>query len=403
MTHKAKPTTEPAARLRQQAEARLEQQPAPAVPGDPHRLLHDLQVHQIELEIQNEELQRTQDALTIAQERYFDLYDLAPVGYFTVSATGVITAVNLAAGTLLGTTKGRLLQRLFAQSIAPADADDFHRYRQQLLHQPTARAIHAEPPLASGDLRMVQADGTLIWVQMHGALTTDAVGAPVLGLIVTDITARKQAEQALLTLAEKEVLLKEIHHRVKNNLQIISSLVSLQADNIPDEHCRAELVTVRDRVRAMAFVHEALYQTDNLEQLDFADYAGRLLRGLWDAHGGPPGPVQLHTALASVRFPVDQAVTCGLILNELATNAFKYAFPNGRAGTVTVTLEHNPATRAVCLRVQDDGIGLPPGLDWQQTHSLGLRLVQMLGSQLQAQVVIGPGPGLEIRLHFRLK
>ena len=218
-----------------------------------------------------------------------------------------------------------------------------------------------------------------------------------------DITERRQTEEQIKTaLVEKEVLLKEIHHRVKNNLQIISSLVSLQADTLTDEHCRAEFAVVRDRVRTMALVHETLYQTYNLAKLNFADYATRLLSYLWDAYRGTIGPVQLKFAVAPVVLPVEMAVPCWLILNELVTNAIKHAFPNSRAGTVTVAMAHEVATGTVILRVQDDGVGLPAGIDCSKALSLGLRLVQMLAGQLHGTVETGSGPGTEFRINFKL-
>ena len=232
----------------------------------------------------------------------------------------------------------------------------------------------------------------------------DAAGN-VIGVIgiARDITDRKQAEaQIKAALAEKEVLLREIHHRVKNNLQVISSLVSLQADTLDDDRLRAVFGDVRDRVRTMALVHEALYQTTDLAQLDFADYAARLMQHLWRAHRAPAGTVQLNLAVASVHLPVDTAVPCGLILNELASNAIKHAFPAGRSGTITVALDYAPATRAACLRVHDDGVGLPAGLDWRESSSLGLRLVQMLAGQLRGTAEPGPGPGTVFRVNFVL-
>jgi len=222
-------------------------------------------------------------------------------------------------------------------------------------------------------------------------------------LLQANTTLQANAKEIKAALAEKEVLLKEIHHRVKNNLQVISSLVSLQADSLTDDYTRSEFAEVRDRVRAMALVHEALYQTGNLAQLNFADYANRLLRQLWDAYRRPTGTIRLNLAVAPVLFPVETAVNCGLILNELASNALKHAFPDSRDGAVTVAMDHDPATGAVCLRVQDDGVGLPAELDWRQTKSLGLRLVSMLAGQLHGTAETGPGPGAEFRIKFNLQ
>jgi two-component sensor histidine kinase len=219
-----------------------------------------------------------------------------------------------------------------------------------------------------------------------------------------DITELKQAEEQIkASLAEKEVMLREIHHRVKNNLQVISSLVSLQSDSLADERMRAVFADVRDRVRAMALVHEKLYQTGDLALLNFADYAAGLLQHLWRSHGALAGKVRLNLAVTPVALPIEAAVPFGLILNELAGNALKHAFPDNSGGEVTVGLEHDPATGAVGLRVSDNGVGLPADLDWRQSSSLGLRLVKMLAGQLRGTVETGTGPGAEFRVTFYLK
>jgi len=218
-----------------------------------------------------------------------------------------------------------------------------------------------------------------------------------------DITERKQAEEQIrASLAEKEVLLREVHHRVKNNLQVISSLISLQADILTDERMCAVFNDVRDRVRAMALVHEQLYQTGNLAQLNFAEYAASLLEYLWRSHGALSEKVQLRCIIAPIVLPIEKAVPCGLILNELAGNALKHGFPNGRAGEVTVALERDPVTETACLRVSDNGVGLPVGRDWRQSGSLGLRLVHILTGQLRGTLETGTSPGAEFIITFRL-
>ena len=226
-------------------------------------------------------------------------------------------------------------------------------------------------------------------------------GGQVTGLsaVVHDITARCAAEaQVKAALAEKEVLLREIHHRVKNNLQIIISLINLQGDSLADDHLNTVFNQVRNRIFTMALVHEQLYQTSDLARLNFADYAARLLRYLWEVCG-PPAAVRLELAIAPVLLPPDTAVHCGLILNELVSNALTHGFSAGRTGTLLVGLEQTtPAS--LTLRVRDDGVGLPAGLDWRNTKSLGLHLVQLLTSQMHGTVDIGPGPGTEFRVAF---
>ena len=213
-------------------------------------------------------------------------------------------------------------------------------------------------------------------------------------------------EKLRASLREKEVLLKEVHHRVKNNMQVISSLVALQADGLQDPALRAILQDVRDRVRSMALVHEKLYQSENLARVEFAEYARSLLNYLWRAHGKEAARVRLSQDLQPIQLSVESAVPCGLILNELASNALKHAFlgknpGNGEGWEVKVALG-NGSAGLVVMRVSDNGIGLPPGLDWRQCSSLGLRLVQMLTGQLGGTVEVQTqeGQGTEFQVVF---
>ena len=229
-----------------------------------------------------------------------------------------------------------------------------------------------------------------------------------------DITGHKRAEEALQKahdelaiqveertreLAEKEVLLKEVHHRVKNNLQVISSLVGLQADGSKDETVRGVLRDVTYRVRSMALVHEKLYQSSDLARIDFTEYTRGLMSYLWRAHGAAAANVRLTLDLEPVLLPVDTGVPCGLILNELAGNALKHAFLGRNEGEVTVSL-HQTANGRICLRVRDNGVGLPQGLDWRQVPSLGLRLVQMLSGQIGANLEVSSGEGTRFEIVF---
>lgn len=215
-----------------------------------------------------------------------------------------------------------------------------------------------------------------------------------------DITRIKKAEERLkVSLHEKEVLLKEIHHRVKNNLQVIASLVDLQTNTLADPSLQGLFQEVRDRVRSMALVHEKLYQSESLARVDFADYAGTLLAYLSRAHSRPGCAIEVKTDLKPVSLSVEQAVPCGLILNELISNAFKHAFRDRTHGTVWTRLDFGPDGR-VRLRVSDSGVGLPPGLDWRHARSLGLRLVQLLAGQLHATVQVQTGSGTEFEIAF---
>jgi PAS domain S-box-containing protein len=217
-----------------------------------------------------------------------------------------------------------------------------------------------------------------------------------------DIGERKRAEESIRTsLHEKEVLLKEVHHRVKNNLQVISSLVDLQADDISDPAFRAISQDVRDRVRSMALVHEKLYQSENFGRVEFSEYARSLLSYLWRVHRPIAANIQLQFNLDPVKLPVDMAVPGGLILNELASNALKHAFAGRPGGQVSIALRTDSQNH-VHLVVSDNGVGLPTGLDWRHARSLGLRLVQMLTDQLHGTAQAQNSDGTQFEITFPL-
>ena len=253
------------------------------------------------------------------------------------------------------------------------------------------------------EYRLVWPDGSLHWVNVASKYFFDDSGrcTRLMGAI-TDITDRKQAEERLqASLHQKEVLLKEIHHRVKNNLQIISSLVNLQSDSIDNPDVRNLFQDVRDRVRSMALVHEKLYQSENLSNVQFDEYAGSLLNYLRQAYGKSVGAIGLIQELQPVTLSVEMAVPCGLILNELVTNAIKHAFRGRSTGEVRTALRCDP-DGSIRLCVSDNGVGFPPELDWRKTGSLGLRLVQMLAGQLNATVEVNCGNGTEFQINFKL-
>jgi two-component sensor histidine kinase len=209
---------------------------------------------------------------------------------------------------------------------------------------------------------------------------------------------RQKAAAALAAaLAAKEVLLQEVHHRVKNNLQIISSLLNLKAESLPDIAQRA-LEDSQRRIRSMALVHEQLYGGADPGELDFADYVRSLTSDLMNAYRGELERVRLRLELEPVLLGVSQAISCGLILNELVTNALKYAFPGSRTGEVLVELRGQGGK--IELRVADDGVGFPPGFDWTQSHSLGLRIVALLTHQLSGTLRNDPAAGTSFTLTF---
>jgi two-component sensor histidine kinase len=214
-----------------------------------------------------------------------------------------------------------------------------------------------------------------------------------------EILERKQAEAQLqASLVEKETLLKEIHHRVKNNLQVISSLLYLQSHALTDPQLQALFRESQDRVRSMALIHEILYRSYDLARIDFADYLEHLVTHLCRSYGVEMHRITLTIEAEPVFLDIDRAIPCGLILNELLTNALKYAFPGDRTGALHLRLRAAPDQ--VMLAVRDTGVGLPEGVDVEHTPSLGLRLVHMLTMQLGGTLSLERGEGTAWTLTF---
>ncbi len=214
-----------------------------------------------------------------------------------------------------------------------------------------------------------------------------------------EIAERRQAEQQVReSLKEKEVLLKEIHHRVKNNLQVISSLLRLQAAEIQDPAMAALFYESQERVRAMALIHEQLYRARNLAQVDFASYLRRLTEHLGQSYRAEETLIQLRVEAADVSLPVDCAVPCGLIANELIANALKHAFPSGRRGSVLVRLDAQGGRTVMSVR--DDGVGFPKETDFRSARSLGLQLVCSLADQLGGTLELKRDRGTEFVISF---
>ena len=203
------------------------------------------------------------------------------------------------------------------------------------------------------------------------------------------------------SLQDKEVLLKEIHHRVKNNLQIISSLFNLQARKVKDANTLEILHDSQNRVRSMALIHEKLYHSDNLAQVDFSEYVKSLAHSLLQSYKNNKVAIDVHFELDAISLPIETATPCGLIFNELVTNALKYAFPNEKKGNIWIEARQT-SPNGFTLRIADDGVGLPPGLDLKTVGTLGLQLVTNLVNQLDGTLEIENKNGVAYTISFQL-
>lgn len=221
--------------------------------------------------------------------------------------------------------------------------------------------------------------------------------------VFSDISERKRAEQALrASLEEKTVLLKEVHHRVKNNLNVVSSLLNLQAEAAGNVDVQKILAESQDRIRAIARLHEYLYRSEDLALIDTADYVHDLVNHLYMTYGTALEDLDLQVAVDDLHLDLDTAIPCGLILNELISNALKHAFPQEVKETPgRLSIELHRQEGGICLRVADNGIGLPPAFDIQNTSSLGLQLVAMLSKQLGATLDVQRAAGTVFNICWR--
>jgi PAS domain S-box-containing protein len=316
-------------------------------------------------------------------------------GLYTIDPQGRLTFLNPAAERLLGWTEGDLLGQPMHAVIRGG-----HPEGQPV---PATECRILEVLRSHGTLQgeevFTRRDGTMFPVVFTSSPIITA--GEVVGAVVAfqDFTAHKRAEEALkASLREKEVLLKEIHHRVKNNLQIISSLLNLQAGHSEDPLLQAMLEDSQHRIQSVALIHEHLYQASDLARIDFGSYVHNLANQLFHSYQHLASHVTLSTDMADVSLGIDQAIPCGLLVSELVTNSFKHAFPDGRSGKVSITLRM-AADRAT-LVVHDTGIGIPEDLDIHATDSLGLQLVWALSEQLGGSLTLERHEGTLFRLTF---
>jgi PAS domain S-box-containing protein len=220
--------------------------------------------------------------------------------------------------------------------------------------------------------------------------------------IMYDVTERKQAEEQIReSLGEKEILLKEIHHRVKNNLQVIMSLLRHQAEYAQDQKIHDIFLESQSRIKAMSFIHEKLYQSDNLAKICLRDYIGSLAKSLFSTYKVNAAQIHLAVDADDISLGVDTAIPCGLIINELVSNSLKHAFPDSRTGRIAITVR-TVRPGEFELVVDDDGVGIPPGLDIINAKSLGLHLVTLLAkNQLRGNIEIMKNTGTRFRIRFK--
>lgn len=336
-------------------------------------------------------------ALEESEAKYRGLVEQSSDGILLIDSSGTVLDCNPIFEALAGTGKERITGRKVWETTPSLMPAPFRSPEEVgILAAKWKNGIEAGLPVQHFE-SAVKEDSGVQQIIEHALYPIFHKGNLLIGDIMRDVTEQRQASEALRSsLQEKELLLQEIHHRVKNNLQIICSLINLQMGKIGEgNQAECGLRDTENRVRSMAFVHELLYQSDEFAAIDFSAYVRRLSDFLIQAYEAEDERIRLEFSLDRVSIPIDKAIPCGLIMNELISNALKHAFPEGRSGTIQVRLSRQ-ADGFVELTVQDDGIGFAAG----KRGGIGLTLVESLTAQLHGRLEIEDDGGRLTRVAF---
>ena len=337
------------------------------------------------------ERKRAEQVLEESERRFRTIIETAQEAIFLKDRDLRYTLVNPAMAALFGAPAADLIGRTDAELFGREDAvgiaaDDRRVLAGEIVREERSRSVQGKTYIFSI---------TKVPMRNETGETTGICG------IAHDMTERKQMEEALrLSLQEKEVLLKEIHHRVKNNMQVISSLISLQSRHLTDKAAIEMFRESQQRIRSMALVHEKLYQSKDLSRIDFSKYIESLIMFLFHSYRVNSDLVRMKTEVRDVLLDINSAIPCGLIINELVMNALKHAFPEGRKGEIIVSLRASGDDRFT-LSVSDDGVGFPEGIDFHKTETLGMQLVTMLVEQLDGTISLERKPRTRFEVVFR--
>jgi len=516
----ANPVVEsPGRSLKDEAKARLARPKSSPDPAGqtPEELIHELQVHQIELETQAEELRRAHLALEESRNKYLDLYEFAPVGYLTLTDKALIEEANLTGARLLGIVRSKLINTRFRRLIVPKDHEVWDRhfitllktsekqiFEIELVHSEgavfparldcTCTKVNNAPPvirIAISDITLqktaeatireseerfwrlfseipipyqsLDGEGRLLevspeWLEVLGYTREEVIGrefwdfllpenrgiardvfkqfrdtgavnhvelwlkkkdgSTLLALytgrighnpdgsfrqtygIFEDITGRKQAEEKLVaSVQEKEVLLREIHHRVKNNLQLISGLLDMTRMRTTDEATTSVLTDIMLKIQTMAQIHNRLYESKQFGRIDITAQFRQQVMALSNIFSGKGHEIHCEITPEIINLPVDQALPCALVVNEILSNAYKHAFKGRKQGLIIISAVQKNGRVGITIR--DNGIGLPANFDISSSSSLGLKLIKTLVQhQLKGEIMLKSQDGTEVSLEF---
>ena len=340
--------------------------------------------------------ERTKQKLLESEERYQNLAKIAPVGIFRADENGATTYVNPMWCRISGLTEEKAMGDGWLAAVHPDEKENLGKGWQE--------TIHLKKP-SFADYRFLRPDGTVAWVMGQATPEMNSENQ-IVGYVgtITDISERKLAEETIrASLLEKEILLKEVHHRVKNNLMSVIGLIKLQVTKAKSEAFNVLLQELEGRVRSMALVHESLHKSDTLARIGLQNYIDTLTDHIRAQYGAERN-IHFSVKADGVEVDPDFAVPCGLILNELIVNAYKHAFPGDKpcsgAGQCGIAVVVQQDGGNIDLTVTDNGVGLPAGLDWEKVDTLGLKLIKMLCLQLNGSIELDRTQGTVFHLRF---
>jgi len=325
------------------------------------------------------ERKRAEDALREVTQRLQLATDSGHIG---------IWDRDIQSGTLLWNDKMFEIYGVSKNSFTPS----FDAWQHCLHPEDYDRAMEASRAAFLGEqefiieYRILLPDGAMKWIRADSRVIRDAGGKPLRMIgINRDISKRKFEEiKSQASLREKEMLLKEIHHRVKNNLQVISSMLSMQARNVGDETVLSVLRESQNRVRAMAAVHSMLYKSNNFAEINFGVYIQDMAKQLFSSYNINPEVISLSISVENVLLSIETAIPCGLIINELISNALKHAFPDNKTGEIKIELSQGNSEIRIIF--EDNGVGFPENVDFKKADTLGLDLINLLVEQLEGTI-----------------
>ena len=339
---------------------------------------------------------RTEKLLLESEEKFRTIFEHASDEIVCLDASGKIIDVNRKYEELFGYKRDEIIGKNFTE-LESLDTEN----KTVILELFQDIVVKGKPlPKTFIELELKHKNGHKIYAEVSSELIQRDGEIEGILSILRDITERKQMEEKLrASLREKEILLREIHHRVKNNLQVISSLLHLQSAYVGDSVFVNMLKESQNRIRSMALIHENLYLSEDLANVDFTTYMKTLINEILRSYGKDRGSVTVNIEVANISLGVDTAIPCGLIINELVSNSLKHAFPDGK-GEITVTLQ--VFNGDITLTVSDNGIGIPEDIDFRKTKTLGLHLVTILAEdQLNGKISLDRSEGTAFHVTFR--